>query len=631
MKLTDISRITTVEDFIRRYNLDSLADNVKIVKKLDEQLTKAYGNIKKYITQMVQLGSTTQYFLSGIPTLESSPFIDWENPNDHIGDLYYDKNTGKTYIFTVEDGIYNWELVDDDTLNSIMALANNDADTNSDNKRSVFVNKPDKYFVGDIWVNGASIYRCQRTSAEFDMGDWIPYNEFTDSMAITNAVKVLNDFKIDVLTNYVTSALMYTTICSFNLMAHGASVPMGENNKIWTEQPVPPYYVGDIYYYDTKIYTCKNTKEEGDFDFEDWELTDYPTTSAKIIGTINGGESEIQIDADKVSLAGKNISMTSDNITISSTNFNVDKDGNIKANNGEFTGKITSSNATITGGSLALTSVSENNKLTITDSVNPNCILGMSARAIKWSGNQGGYYQLLNVSSAGPQMYMSATLNGVLYETSYSPLYITVPVVNITNGGSISGTNGGLTIDNGGNGSAGSNSVWIGASNNVTLNPSGGAYVRIGSKSSYLISTAGGQISSRILKENIKDFEDYDDAIKVLNNIKLYNYDYKYNVKDTEEDNKNNFGFIIDEVEEIDKADKFFKFTETKAIVTDDKCLDELGASENPDDENIITYKRYDNETLVKYLLTVCKAQQQQIDSLEDRLTLLEEKAKKGE
>jgi len=51
-----------------------------------------------------------------------------------------------------------------------------------------------------------------------------------------------------------------------------------------------------------------------------------------VISAINQSAEEIQIEANKISLEGKEINMTSDDIVINSTNFSVDKDGNMTCN-----------------------------------------------------------------------------------------------------------------------------------------------------------------------------------------------------------------------------------------------------------------------------------------------------------
>ena len=75
-------------------------------------------------------------------------------------------------------------------------------------------------------------------------------------------------------------------------------------------------------------------------------------TGANILLKINEDESEATINADKVSLKGKNIDLTSDNIEINSTNFKVDKDGNMTCTSGTFGGNINTSNDITIGNNL---------------------------------------------------------------------------------------------------------------------------------------------------------------------------------------------------------------------------------------------------------------------------------------
>lgn len=87
-----------------------------------------------------------------------------------------------------------------------------------------------------------------------------------------------------------------------------------------------------------------------------------------IISSINQSAEADTINANKVSLAGKNIDLTSDNITISSTNFNVTKDGTITAKNADVTGAVNAESGTISGNleiSGALTHTRENYKVTL--------------------------------------------------------------------------------------------------------------------------------------------------------------------------------------------------------------------------------------------------------------------------
>ena len=57
-----------------------------------------------------------------------------------------------------------------------------------------------------------------------------------------------------------------------------------------------------------------------------------------VISSINQSPESVVINANRISLAGKEIDLTSDNITIDSTNFSVTKEGNITATGGEIAG-----------------------------------------------------------------------------------------------------------------------------------------------------------------------------------------------------------------------------------------------------------------------------------------------------
>lgn len=184
--------------------------------------------------------------------------------------------------------------------------------------------------------------------------------------------------------------------------------------------------------------------------------------------------------------------------------------------------------------------------------------------------------------------------------------------LNILTGGATgSASNNGVLIrTNGGH-------VSLDASNGGE-NSSYGVYARGLGLGNGAVSTSQGQASSKNTKENIVKFvqKDYDDALKLLNDIDLYSYDYKYNLYK----NNHQYGFIIDEVEEKENYSKFFDFYESKAKVND-KDLD-FAVDEN--DEDTISIKQYQPDTLDKYLLTCLKAMQNKIESLENKIKELE-------
>lgn len=138
-----------------------------------------------------------------------------------------------------------------------------------------------------------------------------------------------------------------------------------------------------------------------------------------------------------------------------------------------------------------------------------------------------------------------------------------------------------------------------------------------GLANSRLLTNAGAS-SSRNVKKNIVKFEQnkYDKALNLLNKMNLYDYDYKYNIYK----NSHKYGFIIDELEELEETKDFFEFEEYNATVKDDK-IDFSGAMEG---EKLKT-KNYDSDVLDKYLLTCIKALLNKVEVLENKIKEMEE------
>lgn len=127
------------------------------------------------------------------------------------------------------------------------------------------------------------------------------------------------------------------------------------------------------------------------------------------------------------------------------------------------------------------------------------------------------------------------------------------------------------------------------------------------------VKTDAGSSSSRNVKENFREFDldKYSKALCLLDKIKLYNYDYKYNVYK----NPHQFGFIIDELESLEETSDFFEFEELNATVKGN-IIDFSGTMQG----NKLKTKVYDSDVLDKYLLTVCKAMYMRIRNLEEML-----------
>ena len=286
--MADYQRLITTEDIQRRYNLQGLESERKIIQTLNNNLTKTFGIIKNYITCMASLGSKEQYFLSGVPTLENYPYTEWEDPEDHINTVYYDTDGGTVYIFKYnsEGNYYYWEESTDSSLLNAMSVANSQADVSEDNLRRVFYEQPTvPYNVGDIWINGSKIYRCMRNEtaeSQFYQDDWIDYLQYNDSVATSNALRILGEFKETVETEYVTKTLLETTADTITAEVSRVQTLAEGKSATYTEQPTPPYYRGDTYIKEVTdsetgitmnlIYVCQYTRLEGTYHDEDFSL-----------------------------------------------------------------------------------------------------------------------------------------------------------------------------------------------------------------------------------------------------------------------------------------------------------------------------------------------------------------------
>ena len=174
-------------------------------------------------------------------------------------------------------------------------------------------------------------------------------------------------------------------------------------------------------------------------------------------------------------------------------------------------------------------------------------------------------------------------------------------------------TNGGLLL-------AAANDIKLHSNNNnIYMDAVNGAVWAHGNNlSNSRVKTDAGSSSSRNVKTNFKKFnqDKYDEALSLLNKMNLYDYDYKYNIYK----NPHQYGFIIDELEELEETKDFFDFEEYNATIKGNK-IDFSGAMEG---EHLKT-KNYDSDVLDKYLLTCIKALLNKVEVLENKIKEMEE------
>jgi len=106
----------------------------------------------------------------------SDPATSWttnEVKAKHVGDMWYNSNTKLLKRYSSS---YTWVTIEDQKAIDAYEKASNAQDT-ADGKRRVFVSTPyAPYDIGDLWVNGADLRRCQTAKVvgqSYNINDWV--------------------------------------------------------------------------------------------------------------------------------------------------------------------------------------------------------------------------------------------------------------------------------------------------------------------------------------------------------------------------------------------------------------------------------------------------------------------------
>lgn len=200
MNKQDRGGVRTAQDLERKYNFSGMK---RAIKQSEEGINKANNILESFVNSTLKSdtniqsqtdGEITTWFSHGEPTLASEPAVYWttdEQKEAHVGDLYYDRDTGNAYEFVLSDDGYKWGIITDTETIEALAMANAFYDT-EDNKRRVFVAEPyPPYDNGDLWFNGEEIYICQVSKSAVNTetgeaevyveGDFIIATKYTDN------------------------------------------------------------------------------------------------------------------------------------------------------------------------------------------------------------------------------------------------------------------------------------------------------------------------------------------------------------------------------------------------------------------------------------------------------------------
>jgi hypothetical protein len=138
-------------------------------------------------------GAIQTWFYDGIPNALTEPEVNWTTDKDrqtHLGDLYYDNQTGFCYRYMNQNGVYSWARIKDTEVTKALSDAAK-AQTTANAKKRIFVTTPKPpYDIGDLWVQGSTgdIMRCQTPKLEsqaYAEADWVKASKYTDDTAVT--------------------------------------------------------------------------------------------------------------------------------------------------------------------------------------------------------------------------------------------------------------------------------------------------------------------------------------------------------------------------------------------------------------------------------------------------------------
>lgn len=184
-------------------------DNVN--RALSYQMSAFQDAVQQNIDEMRdQLDNTIEYHFGyhGVPTASNAPAVSWNTDalkKDHLGDVYYDEDTGYGYRWQKDaSGTYYWKQLQDDAAIRALQLASLAKDT-ADGKRRVFLAQPtaaDAYDPGDVWMHATigsyvdEMLVCRTAKAAgtaFSASHWTTATKYTDDTVANQARDLANN------------------------------------------------------------------------------------------------------------------------------------------------------------------------------------------------------------------------------------------------------------------------------------------------------------------------------------------------------------------------------------------------------------------------------------------------------
>ncbi len=190
---TTASTAKETADCAQKTATQTASDLSTFASKTTSQLTDMQGQID---------GSICTWFFSVPPTSANAPAASWsdtDTKNKHLGDVYYDTNTGYTYRYQVLQNVYSWQRITDVDVTKALADAALAKDT-ADHKRRVFTAQPNPpYDKGDLWSNGQDLRICAVSKTDgmsYLASDWTLATDYTDNTLAQKAKDQIDGLKV---------------------------------------------------------------------------------------------------------------------------------------------------------------------------------------------------------------------------------------------------------------------------------------------------------------------------------------------------------------------------------------------------------------------------------------------------
>ena len=364
-------------------------------------------------------GQIEQFFETYDPTLNNAPASDWTTTalkENHLGDLFYNTDTGAVFRFVKENGVYKWQQLSDAEVAQALAIANDALDL-ARTKRRIFTTTPyTPYEVGDLWVQGENgdIMRCKtaRATGNYSSSDWEKASKYTDNTALNTFINGAYADAITDLTNQIDGKIetwfqtsdpssSWTTNAikakhvgdmwfsnSTNLLkryssnyawveihdqkaidayANAATAQDTADGKrrVFVATPYPPYDIGDLWVNGTDLRRCATAKASGQsYNVNDWVVAvAYDNTKTVIDGgLVTSGTIQVAGDNQSILAGMTGNGTTADSIRFwagasfenrATAPFRVRQDGNVVMTKADITGKVNATSGAIGGFEIA--------------------------------------------------------------------------------------------------------------------------------------------------------------------------------------------------------------------------------------------------------------------------------------